>query len=548
MVLLFLVGLLVLSVVLAVLSIYPVQNAEKETRISLNESFNLTSKEVRRQGLGSFEGGENVTVQVKGDSNYLKNFSIITYRATNFTIETTEDITFSFIAGADYYESVFYSLPTTSGSVNLVVSISRDGATYPFICLNSAARTIFILSVFLVLMVAFRFSLTRNVTESAQKIPCLGELGKKRLLILILLSLLVWFSLLVVNSNTLGGFEDWYTDHARHPYTSSLFLTKGFSVFDTSLDQLASYDSSFYKFVTWPEMPHLYPLGSVFLFLPFGLMLQNAVDALLVMKLEIALFIIFAHLCLYFFLKRYWKQPLELPWKLVGVYIIYVLLVIYAANGMFDAVPFLFSLFGFSMFLTKRYDYFILFVAISIVLKYQAGIFLSPLIIYSLAELYKNNGLIGMAKNKAVLAGAFLAALSALTAVLSIPYLINSRPELLMNGVNAFSTHSQISWPLQASAVILTLAVTLLYAAYMIHKNSLMSLSAIFMLLPSFMMPYIQNWYLPFLFTYILIPNEKKQVTATFTWLVFMILILSFGGASFNPLLIIENFRTMLKL
>jgi hypothetical protein len=125
---------------------------------------------------------------------------------------------------------------------------------------------------------------------------------------------------------------------------------------------------------------------------------------------------------------------------------------------------------------------------------------------------------------------------------------MNTRAELVMNGINAFSVHSQIPWWLQTLAVALTLAATLVYAAYMYKRNSLMSLSAMFMLLPSFAMPYIQNWYLPFLFVYILIPKEKKELTATMIWLVFMVLMLSFGGASFNPLLIFENLKTMLHL
>ncbi len=88
-----------------------------------------------------------------------------------------------------------------------------------------------------------------------------------------------WFFLLAVNSNPLATFENWYTDHARDSYVSSLFLKDGFSVFDEPLGKLASLDNSYYKFVTWPEMPHLYPLGSIFLFLPFGVLLQNGVDA-----------------------------------------------------------------------------------------------------------------------------------------------------------------------------------------------------------------------------------------------------------------------------
>jgi hypothetical protein len=53
---------------------------------------------------------------------------------------------------------------------------------------------------------------------------------------------------------------------------------------------------------------------------------------------------------------------------------------------------------------------------------------------------------------------------------------------------------------------------------------------------------------LPFLFVYILGPQVKKELGATMIWLVFMLIMLSFGGASFNPLLIIENLKTMLHL
>jgi hypothetical protein len=541
-------ALLVLSVALAVVSIYPVVNGQTENSV-LDDSFHLTSLEVHRQGLGAFHGGEYLTVLFQGDSGFVKNFSIITYRAVNFTEQSADDITFNFFAGADYYEAVCYCLPNTSGNVHLTVTVNEPNNTYPYAMFGVPSKILFTISLCVIMLITLKTAIDQNSQKpSFNGLPQISRTGRKRLIVLLLLSLVLWFSLLAVNTNSMAGFEDWYTDHARHPYTATLFLTKGFAVFDTPLGQLSSSDSSYYKFVTWPEMPHLYPLGSIFLFLPFGLMLQNGVDSLLVFKLERALFILVAHLCLYFFLKYFWKKPLDLPWKLVGAYVIYVSLVIFAANGMFDAVPFLFSLFGLAMFLTKRYDYFILLVAVSITLKYQAGIFLLPLIIYSLLQLYRERHLSGLVKNKAVLVGAALALVSVFTAILSAPYLMKTRPELIMNGINAFNPHSQIPWWLQTTAILLTLVVTVTYAAYMYRRNSLMSLSAMFMLLPSYTMPYIQNWYLPFLFSYILLPQDKKELGATMLYLIFMIAMLSFGGASFNPLLIFENLKTMLKL
>ncbi len=542
------VALLVLSVCLAALSIYPVPNGKTESSVLLDENFHLSSMETRRQGLGSFQGGENLTVHIEGDAGNPKNFSIITYSWTNFSTVFDSDVSYSFITGADYYEAVFYAHPDSTSNIHLTVTMDKPAVDYPFSWLTNSAKMLFGASLATLMLITLRYALIQDTKKPSASPSLLGRVGRKRLLVLLLVSLVVWLSLLAVNSNSLASFEDWYTDHARHPYSATLFMQTGFSVFDTPLGELSSADSSNYKFVTWPEMPHLYPLGSIFLFLPFGVLLQSGVDAVLVYKLEIALSLVFAHVCLYFFLKHFWKKDLELPFKLIGVYIIYVLLVIYAANGMFDAVPFLFSLLGLTMFLTKRYNYFILFTGVSILFKYQAGIFLLPLIIYSLVELYRTNHFAGIVRNKAVLAGAALALVSLSTAVLSLPFLMQTRSQLVMNGINAFNSHSQIPWWLQSTAVLLTLAATLVYAAHMFRKNSLLSLSAVFLLLPSYMMPYIQNWYLPFLFCYILIPNGKKELAATMIWLIFMVGMLSFGGASFNPLLIYENFKTMLKL
>ena len=132
---------------------------------------------------------------------------------------------------------------------------------------------------------------------------------------------MVWLFLLAVNSNPLATFENWYTDNARDSYVASLFLKDGFSVFNQPLGKLANLDNSHYKFVTWPEMPHLYPLGSIFLFLPFGVLLQKGFDPSLIYKTEIAIFLVFATVCVYFFLKIFLQKDMALILKLLGVYI-----------------------------------------------------------------------------------------------------------------------------------------------------------------------------------------------------------------------------------
>jgi hypothetical protein len=363
----------------------------------------------------------------------------------------------------------------------------------------------------------------------------------------------------------MATFENWYTDSARHPYTSVLFTKVGFSVFDTPMGKLSSADGSFYKFVTWSEMPNLYPLGSVFLFLPFGALLEGGMAQVLVFKMEIALLLVVSHVCLYLFLKRFWRQELSLApkdvylkpfWKqefsfilkAVGTYILYIVLVVYSANGQFDSVAFLFSLVAVVMFLGERYDLFFLFVAVSSTFKYQAGIFLLPLILVSLMRLFQNSTPSAIVKNKAILAAVGLVAVDLFTGYLSAPFLMSARPELVMNGVNAFSLHAQIPWYLQAFTVLLTLVVTLVCAVYLLNRSRLMSLFMVFSLLPAFTMPYFQPWYLPFFFVFPLIPQSKRSLEVTLVWLIFMALVLSFGGLSYNPLAILDNVRRILKL
>jgi hypothetical protein len=295
-------------------------------------------------------------------------------------------------------------------------------------------------------------------------------------------------------------------------------------------------------------MAHIYPLGSLLLFLPFGFLLQSGVSQVLVFKMEIAVFFLFSHVSLYYFLERFWKQKMFPFLKLLGIYAIYIPLVVYAANGMFDAVPFLFSLIAISMYLTERYDYFLLFMAVSVTFKYQPAIFLLPLMIMGVLKLFEQQGFSRIVRNKAVITAAVLAGVAVFTAVSSVPFLIETKPEFVMNGVNAFSSHAQIPWALQSFAVLLTLAVTLIFAVYMHKRNPLISLAAIFILLPSFTMPFFQIWYLPFFFGYALIPQQKRHMEVTMLWLLFIMSVLAFGLISFNPLHVLDGWKRVLGL
>ena len=537
---------LVLSVVLSVASLFPVATGINQEIVVINDSFRLSQNEEYKQDLGGFHGGENVTVTVDCQTAFMKNFSIMPSNLTFFSDLSSLNI--SFPAKGSYYEAIFYSNNSNASVIHLQVTVEKPQVLYPLAALTAPAKIMFTLSLAATVLIILKMSLSSNIEkfEPAPYLKTISKTFRNRLLILILLSLILWLVLLAVNSNPLATFNNWYTDHARHTYTASPFLKDGLSVFTQPLGALANQDSSHFMFVSWPEMPHLYPIGSILVFLPFGALIQSGFDAVLVYKLEIALFIVFAHICLFFFLRVFLKKDLHLFWKIAGLYIIYVSLVVYAASGMFDSVAFLFALFGVTMFLSERYDYFFLFMGVSVFLKYQAGIFMLPLILAGLVGLYQKNHLGRLLRNKAVVAGIVLLAVSGFTAYLSVPFLMQTRPELISNDINAFTSHSQIDWFHQSAYVLLTLAVTLIFSAYMLNKNKLLSLSAIFLLLPSFILPYFQYWYIPFIFVYALIPQSKKELEITVLWLIFMIAALI--GVFSNPMQLVNTFITTLKI
>jgi hypothetical protein len=532
---------LVLSVTLSIVSLFPQSTGNNQKDVIIDNSFKLSPNETYKQGLGAFHGKENITVTVNCPAAV--NFSIA---PANFTRLSNQNM--SFTAGASYYEAAFYSNAANASWVHLQVTVEKPQVSLSLSWLTTPTKIMFLLSTISVMIIIFKSTYSKFLDKSETKtpLPQLNKTFRNRLLALVLISLVVWLILLAINSSPLATFNNWYTDHARDNYVSTLFLKDGLSVFSQPLGSLANQDNSHFMFVTWPQMPHLYPLGSIFLFLPFGSLLQSGVDSVLVYKLEIALFLVFAHLCLYFFLKDFLKKNLNLFWKTVALYIVYVSLVIYAAGGMFDSVAFFFVLVAVTMFLSERYDYFFLCIGISFFLKYQVGIFLLPLIVVGSLKLFGANYRGTLLRKKAVVAGAVLVGISVFTACLSALFLVQTRPELIMNSINAFAPNAQIDWIHQATYVLLTLAATLVYAIYMLNKNSLLSISAVFLLLPSFLLPYFQYWYIPFIFVLVLVPQTKKEIEATVLWLIFMVAMLS--GILANPMQLFDVYRSLFKI
>ncbi len=563
--------LIVFSITLAVIGFLPIFGSAKQTTNIIDTSFKLTPGEVYRQGLGSFHGDETISISVNQNTDAAIDFTLLTYAGAQYSTVSKTEIKWAFPAGADYYEVAFKLENAISTQVQFRASVTKTATEYPLAWLGAPAKTIFLIAwsgaLMLILEPVVSNPDLKFAEPSSEKQTSMSHKKNLRnLKIGVLLSLAFWLILLAANSYPLATFENWYTDAARHPYTSTLFTKFGFSVFNTPLGLLSGTDDSVYKFVTWAEMPHLYPVGSIFLFLPFGTFLEKDMTQVIVFKFEMIFFIGVAHLCLYIFLKQFWKREMtfspreflsthlnrksqsEFVLKAAATYLLYVLLVIYAANGQFDSVALLPALIGLPFFLEERYDMFLLMAAIASTFKYQAGIFLLPLIMISMIRLFQKDSVGSVLRKKSILAAAGLAVLDLFTAALSMPYLMMARPELIMNSVNAFSPHAQGPWPMQFFAVMLTLTLTIVSSVYLISRSRITPLFMIFALAPAFMMPYFQPWYLPFFFVYLLVPQEKRSRQVTLVWIVFISFILAFGGLAYNPLGIFDSVRRILGL
>lgn len=545
-----------MSIIIAVASFFTFETSDLQSSLIVKDSFKLTPNETYRHGLGSFRGGENISINVNSQGSGNFNFTLLTYGGANYKNYSITGFSYTFTAEADYYEASFSANSMTSRDVQFEVSVQKPLIHFPFSWLGSFAKVLFFASGGTLLAILIFQTKNIKVEKFTSSLSALSQKDRRKLQLFLLFSLLFWLTLLVFNTYPLATFENWYTDHARNSYSAHLFTKVGFSLFDTPLGELSSSDASFFKFVSWTDMPHLYPLGSVLLFLPFGWLLENGMLQTVVFKLEIGVFLVISHICMYLFLKSYWthevsfgfitrpwKQNFSLALKAVSVYVLYVVLVVYSANGMFDALAFLFILFSVRKFFEKRFDLLLLFGATALFFKYQAGIFLLPLVLVSVVQLLLQMPPRMVFKKKAVLFAAGLAGFSVFTAWLSLPFLAAVKPEFIMNCINAFSLHAQILWTLQAFVVVLTVLVTLTCAVYLLKRNRLVSIFMFFSLFPCLSMPYFQAWYLPYFFVYLLFPRDEHTLKVTVIWMVFMAVVLSFGGSIYNPLTLIENAR-----
>lgn len=531
------------GVVLAATSYIPTYGTGVEKHVLIDDAFILDHNEIRRQGLGSLRAGDEIFITIWELNSLTVRYSVVTYGRTIYERESAGYDKSNFTADYDYYEVVFSNNESTSRNINLLASLERRRERYPNSWLIIPAKLLFFIGWALtVLVLVWRVMKTPLETSTDRRNNSASKsLSNKKLVVLLLVSCIFWLSLLTMPGFSPWGLENWYTDHARHPYSAYLFIKYGFSVFDTPLGKLASIDHSFYKFVTWTEMPHLYPMGSIFVFLPFGLLLQSGVSRSLVFKMEMALFLIFAHICIYYFAKHFSGRPLRRLVKYSALYTFCFLLIFYSANGMFDAIPLLLTLMSVIEFVKNRYSKSVIYATVAAFFKYQAAIVLMPLALIALIRLYKNVGLYDTVKKIWLPFTLTLVCFETYTMYLNIPSMMTTRPELIMNSIYLFGPHAQLPWQTRFFAIFSTLGLTMIIVLYLLRKGGpISSLLLFFAFFPFLTMAYFQPWYFLYFYIYALIPKRISQVNAVVLWLVATSLIVFLGYFRYDPLWMAE--------
>ena len=161
--------------------------------------------------------------------------------------------------------------------------------------------------------------------------------------IVLAVSFVLWALVLYFNPYYFADLEMRYTDHMRHEYMAWLFLHVGFKVFSTPLENLSLQAPSLNPHPTWRTHPHIYPLGSILYFIPFGVLSNlGIISDITVHKLMILSFLTGAHLAIYYFMMELRKYNFGLFLTISVSSLFYTHLIFWALNGFYDAIAILF--------------------------------------------------------------------------------------------------------------------------------------------------------------------------------------------------------------
>lgn len=302
--------------------------------------------------------------------------------------------------------------------------------------------------------------------------------------------------------------SDSMTDHYRHAYSAWAFLHVGTDIWTTPIKT--------WEFAGAISNPphgghsHLYPLGSIFLFLPFGVLTYGfSVPASITNMLMVGLFTATAAPAMMMFdsANRFDTEIGILSTLFVGVLALY-----WGYRGFFDVVVLCISLFGVWMFWRENYRNAFVALVVACSLHFRIW-YLGPLTLLAGWKYYQSNGI-----DVVLGAGTLYGAASALTGVLTLTQISTQTGQQEFIG-NPFSLTqgAEIAFP----ALLLGIAA----AAIIILSESRLLLSSTVILAGAsvFLLPQYQWWY-PLLYTpaLALVKEKPSQIALVFVFLTYI--------------------------
>lgn len=135
-----------------------------------------------------------------------------------------------------------------------------------------------------------------------------------------------------------------YTDHRHHAYAAWALLNIGPAVFTTPISEWSF--GALRPFVSWPTLPYLYPIGSLLLFVPFGVVNNTGLLPEPVVNMAMILLFGVGGVAATWLLYRALRG--SYPPALVGVIVVLAapLYVFWGLNGFFDTVAVAVALYG----------------------------------------------------------------------------------------------------------------------------------------------------------------------------------------------------------
>ena len=203
--------------------------------------------------------------------------------------------------------------------------------------------------------------------------------------LLVLVSTIVGYFIFSGDVQTLTGN---YSDHLHHAYSAYAFMQIGYDVFTVPLGQWPV--QARFAHETFPDVPHLYPFGSILLFLPFGLLSNFGIlPDTIVHLLMVSVFGSTGVISIWIYWKHY---QVDRAVRTISTLLVAFLSIYYGYHGFFDVVAFLIAIISLVHWERNIRNYAIILLVISLSLQYRIW-YLGPLFVYMLYKYASNNGI-----------------------------------------------------------------------------------------------------------------------------------------------------------